>query len=114
MADRSFVKAKSRKPDIEFAQEEFLDSKLSQVEPLRTRASSMSITLRAPYVGGGNGPSLGAVWFRDTRSIGGYNRFCQETGFGSDQNLGCFFNGDSRIFHAGVRRQRRRAGVYIN
>ena len=38
------------------------------------------------------------MWFKDTRSIGGQNRFCQETGFGSDQNLGCFFNEGIRVF----------------
>ena len=81
VADRSFVKAKSRKPDIEFEQEEFLDSKLRQVEPAaNTSFIDVDNAARSLSIGGGNGPSLGAVWFKDTRSIGGRNRFCQDNG----------------------------------
>jgi hypothetical protein len=90
VADRSFVKAKDRKPDIAFDEE----SNLSNVfNPLQEKTGFINIStdptdkfLRI----GGVSPSFGSVWFSDNRNIGGYQNYC-----GSQ---GCLFNNGIRVF----------------
>ena len=52
---------------------------------IKLNEADKSITL-----GEGPGPSLGSVWFKDTRSIGGQTNFCQSGG--------CFFGNGVRVF----------------
>lgn len=82
---------KSRKPDIEFEEEPDLPSVLSQVKQ-GTNPNFVTVNDTEKYltIGGGTGPSLGAVWFRDTRSIGGVREFCNSNG--------CFFEDGIRVF----------------
>jgi outer membrane protein assembly factor BamB len=81
----------SRKPDIEFEEEADLPSVLSQVKQ-GTNLDFIAVdnTEKLLTIGGGTGPSLGAVWFRDTRSIGGVREFCNSNG--------CFFEDGIRVF----------------
>lgn len=78
------------KPDIAFDEETDLPAALSQVEQDPGVASvydnpgNKYISLSA------SGGSFGAVWFRDTRSIGGIRNFCQSGG--------CLFNIGFRAF----------------
>jgi outer membrane protein assembly factor BamB len=79
VADRSVVKAKSRKPDIDFEEETNLESKLKQLET--SNNTSLFTVDNDPgnkfiTIGAGSGPSFGALWFKDTRSIGGLRNFC--------------------------------------
>ena len=89
-SDVSVAEAQSLKPDIEFDEEANLPSVLSQVEPgagvvnVYDDPGNKYLSLSA------SGGSFGAVWFRDTRSIGGVRNFC-DTG-------GCFFNIGFRAF----------------
>jgi outer membrane protein assembly factor BamB len=76
IADTSIVAAGSRKADIDFDQEDFEDilgirSSRSELISYRNDPGEKEIIL-----GAGPGPSFGAVWFRDTRSIGGQRNFC--------------------------------------
>jgi outer membrane protein assembly factor BamB len=78
VADTSVVGPKSRKPDIDF-EEENLESVLGQVET--SNNTSLFTVDNDPgdkliTIGAGPGPSFGALWFRDTRSIGGQREFC--------------------------------------
>jgi hypothetical protein len=89
-SDVSVAAPQSLKPDIEFDEEADLPAVLSQVE--------QNIGVVSVYNDPGNkylslsasGGSFGAVWFRDTRSIGGIRNFC-DTGR-------CFFNIGFRAF----------------
>jgi outer membrane protein assembly factor BamB len=89
-SDVSVAAAQSLKPDIEFDEEANLPSVLSQVEQgagvvnVYDDPGNKYLSLSA------SGGSFGAVWFRDTRSIGGIRNFC-DTG-------GCFFNIGFRAF----------------
>jgi outer membrane protein assembly factor BamB len=90
IADFSLVRAEDRKPDIEFDKEADLPGVLSQVEEnlnvlnVYNDAGNKYISITA------SAGSFGAVWFRDTRSIGGIRDFCN-TG-------GCLFNNGFRAF----------------
>jgi outer membrane protein assembly factor BamB len=89
-SDVSVAEAQSLKPDIEFDEEADLPGVLSQVEQstgvvnVYNDPGNKYLSLSA------SGGSFGAVWFRDTRSIGGIRNFCQ-TG-------GCLFNIGFRAF----------------
>ena len=75
LAARSFDKAKSRKPDIEFDEEENLPGVLSKVpDPgvVNVFGDPGNRYLSLSTSGG----SFGAGWFKDTRSIGGIRNFC--------------------------------------
>jgi len=90
ISDISTLSFESLKPDIEFDEEADLPGVLSQVEQninvvnVFNDPGNKYISLSA------SGGSFGAVWFRDTRSIGGIRNFC-DTG-------GCFFNIGFRAF----------------
>lgn len=76
IADTSIAAPGSRKADIDFAQEDLgevlgVRSSRSELISLRNDPGEKEIVL-----GAGPGPSFGAVWFRDTRSIGGQRNFC--------------------------------------
>ncbi len=96
---------KSRKADIEFAEEADLPSVLREVEQGTNPAFiGVDNTEKLLTIGGGTGPSLGAVWFRDTRSIGGVREFCNSNGCFFEDGIRAFFlleytgSGDGFIF----------------
>jgi outer membrane protein assembly factor BamB len=90
IVDDSFL-PRSRRADIEFAEEADLPSVLREVEQGTNPAFiGVDDTEKLLTIGGGTGPSLGAVWFRDTRSIGGVRNFCNANG--------CFFEDGIRVF----------------
>ena len=95
IVDNSFL-PKSRKPDIEFEQESDLTHALGQDKPPSDQPESDSNFIRVDEtekyitIGGSSGPLLGAVWFQDTRSIGGVRNFCSSNG--------CFFGDGIRVF----------------
>ena len=80
-----------RRPDIDFGDEANLESVLNQVEQ-GTNPNFITVDNlnRSLAIGGGTGPSLGAVWFRDTRNIGGTRNFCS--------NGSCLFGQGIRVF----------------
>jgi outer membrane protein assembly factor BamB len=78
------------KPDIEFDEEADLPGVLSQVEQNLGVVNAYNDPGNKYLSLSASGGSFGAVWFKDTRSIGGIRNFCQ-TG-------GCFFNNGFRAF----------------
>ncbi len=79
-----------RRPDIAFGDEANLESVLSQVEQGgNTDFITVDNTNKPLTIGGGSG-HLGAVWFNDTRNIGGVKNFCT--------NGGCLFGEGFRAF----------------
>jgi outer membrane protein assembly factor BamB len=87
VADRSFVKPKDRKPDIEFEQEARLDETVRGPNSPSGYITANNFD-KSIVVSGNSG--FGAAWFRDTRSIGGFRNYCL--------NGGCFFNIGFRAF----------------
>ncbi len=90
VADRSFVKAKDRKPDIAFDEEANLPSVFN---PLQEKPGFINLStdpadkfLRI----GGVSPTFGSVWFSDNRNIGGFQNYCS--------SQGCLFNNGIRVF----------------
>ena len=78
-------------PDIAFQEEADLGSVLRQVEQSdKTGFITVDNVNKALTIGGETGSALGAVWFRDTRNIGGIKEFCN--------NQGCFFSRGIRVF----------------
>jgi outer membrane protein assembly factor BamB len=90
MSDISLPASDSLKPDIEFDEEASLPGVLSQAEQninvvnVGNDPGNKYLSLSA------SGGSFGAVWFQDTRSIGGIRNFCQAGG--------CLFNIGFRAF----------------
>jgi outer membrane protein assembly factor BamB len=78
ISDISFLPPKSKKPDFDF-EEEDLERVLRQLE---TPNNPDLFTIdndpgdKFITIGAGPGPSFGALWFKDTRSIGGQRNFC--------------------------------------
>ena len=92
VSDISIVPPQSRKPDIAFEDEPNLRNTYEQV----VESSQKDVFFQFDNdqkrlaIGGGEGPSFGAVWFNDTRSIGGQRNFCS-TGK-------CLFGQGIRVF----------------
>jgi outer membrane protein assembly factor BamB len=74
VADTSIV-GTSRKPDIEFEEEETLSDKLSQIESDSAFAGVDDVNRRVTFQRT-SGTPFAAVWFNDTRAIGGQREFC--------------------------------------
>ena len=80
-----------RRPDFAFGDEADLESVLNPVEQV-TNPNFITVDNlnRSLSIGGGTGPSLGAVWFSDTRNIGGIRDLCSNGSCLFDQGSGCF------------------------
>ena len=91
IVDHSFLPA-AREADISIDEPGLrLSDAFREVEQVTNPAFiGIDDTERMLTIGGGAGPSLGAVWFRDTRSIGGIREFCNSNG--------CFFKDGIRVF----------------
>jgi outer membrane protein assembly factor BamB len=86
----------SRKPDIEFDEEANLPGVLNQIEsPINTTFFDVDNTRKEIVISGNSGS--GAIWFQDTRSIGGQRNFCQANLTG--QPDGCLFRDGIRVFY---------------
>jgi hypothetical protein len=89
----------SRKPDIEFAEEENLPSILDlNVSPINSSFIGVDNTQKSIVISGSSG--FGSVLFDDTRPIGGRTNFCvadtiPEDGF---NRTGCLFERGIRVF----------------
>jgi outer membrane protein assembly factor BamB len=89
-SDVSVAAAQSLKPDIEFDEETNLPGVLSEVEQSSGVVNVSNNPGNSLLTFSASGGSFGAVWFRDTRTIGGIRNFCQAGG--------CLFNIGFRAF----------------
>jgi outer membrane protein assembly factor BamB len=108
VTDHESLKAGGRKPDFAFDEEKDLlgvEGVLGKlVDPANLDFISENKLEKSLSIGGSEGPLLGAVWFRDTRNVGGIKNFCSGGRCLFGQGIRVFFtleysgSGDGLIF----------------